>query len=284
MAVTGDTQVGALKQAMIGELVQREIIAKGVVAQSVTNVSQYAVKGAKSIGFPKAGSFTVENRASGAQATIQNLTFGLDSLDLNQRATVAWIIDNMDEQQVALDLQGVYAVRAAAAHAKNVDAKIIAELDNVAQEVSGSGALTDANLLAVRTALIKNEADRTNMRLLLSADSEAQMLAIDKFVRADAYGSAVIPNGLLGRYYGMDTYVSTQVTDGTFYAYDASAVAIGFQKEPTTDERKAPEYGSNSILKVMDMLFGVKGLQLGVNGAASGKSALVWKFDAGADA
>ena len=283
MAVTGDTQVGVLKQSIIAELVQRELSAKGVLTQAVTNVSQYAVKGAKSISFPKANSFTVQNRASGQMANIQNLNFDLDVMPLDTRATVLWLIDSMDQVQVGLDLDGTYAIRAASSHAKAVDAKIIATLDAAAQSV-GSGALTDANLLAMRKAAIKAEADRENLVMVVGPESEASALAIDKFVRYDALGTSPSPirTGLLGSFYGMTAYVTSQITDASYYVFDKSAVAIGFQREPQLDERKAPEYGSNSLLKVLDQLYGTCATQLGVNGAPSNKSALIFKNAAGA--
>lgn len=282
MAVTSDTNVGALKQSLIGTLVQRELSSKGVLTQAVTDVSEFAVKGAKAISFPKANSFVVQNRASGQMANIQNLDFALDTMPLDQRATVAWIIDAMDEAQVSLDLQGVYAVRAASAHAKAVDARIVATLDAAAQSI-GSGALTDANLLAMRKAAIKAEADRDNLMIACGPDSEASMLAIDKFVRYDALGTAPSPirTGLLGTFYGMKAFVTSQITDASFYIFDKSAVAIGFQREPQMDERKAPEYGSNSLLKVLDQLYGTVATQIAVNGAPTGKSALIFKNAAG---
>jgi hypothetical protein len=281
MAVTGDTNVSALKTAVLSSLIQDELAIKGVLQKTITNVSEYAVKGAKSIGFPKADSFTVQNRASGQMANIQNLDFALDTMPLDQRATVAWIIDAMDEAQVALDLQGVYAVRAASAHARNIDAIIVAKMDAAAQTAS-TGALTDAGILSARKQILTNNADRNGLQLILGPDSEATMLGTDKFVRYDALGvnNTPIVTGLLGRYYGMDTYVSNSVQPGNWYIWDKSAGAIGFQREPQTDQRPAPEYGSNSLLKVLDMLFGVQALQLGVEGAGATKSALIFKGSA----
>ena len=75
MAVTGNAALVATKQDLIAALVQKELIAKAILAGTVLDVSRFAVKGAKTIAFPKAGSFTVEDRATGVQATIQNLTF-----------------------------------------------------------------------------------------------------------------------------------------------------------------------------------------------------------------
>ena len=100
MAVTGNTQLAPTKQDLIAALVQRELKFQAKLLPTVTDVSVFAVKGSKSISFPKAGSFTVENRASAASGTLQDLTFTTDQLLTDYRAYVAWSVDSVDEQKL----------------------------------------------------------------------------------------------------------------------------------------------------------------------------------------
>jgi hypothetical protein len=274
--ITSNAQLTATKNDLIVELVQRELISQAVLAPTVMDVSRFAKKGAQSIAFPKAGSFMVENRASGVASVKQTLSFDKDKMDLSFRATVSWLIDSMDEIESIVDVEGEYAVRAARAHAVYLEQQIIAELANVAYKITAAtGDISDDAILAMRKTLLNHKANRNQLALAISADQEAVMLGIEKFVSAFQYGNSRIPEGSLGLIYGMPVYVSTELGAQEFYAYEKEGIAIGFQRGPALDERKAPEYGAGSMLKVLDQKFGVKGLAIAQQGMAAGISALV---------
>jgi hypothetical protein len=278
MGVTGNTELTATKNDLIVALVQKELISEGVLAPTVLDVSRFAGKGMKSISFPKAGSFTVENRATGVAATTQNLTFAADKMDLEFRATVAWLIDSMDALQSSVEVEGEYATRAARAHAVYLEQKIIAELEAVGVANSDCvGDISDPCILSMRKNLIKRKANKNRLSLAIAPDQEAIMLQIPKFVEAYKYGDAIVKSGALGMIYGVPVYVSNELAAQQYFMYDAEGCAIGFQRGPVMDERKAPEYGAGSQLKVLDQLFGVQGLQLGYQGVQATESALVEK-------
>jgi hypothetical protein len=276
MGITENTALTATKNDLITALVQKELISEGVLAPTVMDVSRFAAKGLQSISFPKAGSFTVENRSTGVAATNQNLTFAADKLSLNYRATVAWLIDSMDELQSSVEVSSEYAMRAARAHAVYIEQKIIAELETVHQPIAGAtGDISDDAILQMRKTLLNQKANRKRLNLAISPDQEAIMLGIDKFVSMQQYGKAIIPDGALGSIYGVPVFISTELTSQQFFMYDSEGLAIGFQRGPQMDERKAPEYGAGATLNVLDQLFGVKGLEIAVNGMSAGISALV---------
>lgn len=278
--LTGDTELTKTKNDLIVELVQRELISQAVLAPTIMDVSRFAKKGAQSIAFPKAGSFTVENRASGVQATKRVLTFDNDKLSLNFRATVSWLIDTMDEVESIVDVEGEYAIRAARAHAVYVENAIITEMTS-AGYASGAAAgdISDAAILSMRKTLLNHKANRNGLRLAISADQEAVMLGIEKFVSAFQYGKSNIPDGAIGQVYGVPVFISTEIGATHFFMYDAEAMAIGFQRGPALDERKAPEYGAGSMLKTLDQKFGVKALETAQQSMSAGISALIVKDD-----
>jgi len=277
MAVTGNTALSATKAEIIANLVQRELISSSVLASTVYDVSRYAVRGASSVSFPKAGSFTVENRATATQATIQNLTFAKDTLTLDKRATVSWLIDAMDEIESSIDVSAEYAMRAARAHAVYLDTQIIAALELVGVATTTAGDITDAVILEMRQTLLQHKADRRLLRLAISPAQEAKMLAINKFVTAQDYGTSAIPSGALGTIYGVPVFITPELGASQYFMYDQEGIALAFQKGPQLDERKAPEYGSNSMLRVLDQKFGVKGLLIGQQGVGVAESPLVVK-------
>ena len=277
MGVTGNTALTATKNDLIVELVQRELISKAVLAPTTMDVSRFAKKGAQSIAFPKAGSFTVENRASGAAATTQSLTFAKDKLDLNFRATVSWLIDSMDEMESIVDVESEYAQRAARAHAVYLDQQIIAVLEAAGKATTTAGAISKAIILEMRQILLSQKANPSALTLAVGPDSEALLLNITEFTSYQVYGQVVIPNGALGKIYGIPVIMSTEIGAGHFYMYENEAVALGFQRGPMLDQRAAPEYGAGSTLKVLDQKFGLKALQIAQQGVGASESALIVK-------
>lgn len=277
-AITGSTQIDATKQAAIAEKVQRELKAKAKLAGTVMDVSTFAQAGVKSISFPKLTSFTVSNRGSGAKGDASTITSTVDTLPLDQNAYLAWIIDSMDALQSTVKWQAALAVKAAAAHGRFVDEKILAELANVAQETVTEGSLTKALVIELRKNMVDNHVNPEECFLVVSSGEYAKLLAIDEFVSADKYGSSNIASGAVGKIFGLNVIEHPMMTEG-FYCYHPEALALGFQASPNMKAQAANEYGTNSERVAMDQLFGVKGLQIAQNGAAPGKSALVFKYN-----
>jgi hypothetical protein len=280
MAVTGNTQLGATKQDLIAALVQKELKFQAKLIGTIADVSAFAVKGSKSISFPTAGSFTVENRASAAAGTIQDLTFAADKLDLDYRAYVGWLVDSVDEYQANVDVQAEYVKRAATAHARNIDDQLLIQLDTYSGYQQAAG-IDQTKILNARKWLLKNQAVLTDCTMVVNPDDEALLLAIPEFVRADAYGASNIPSGVIGRIYGLNVMVHSKPTLAKSFIYEKNGVAFGLQKAPQYDEQKDIRYGTGAMLAAVDQLFGFKALQL-TNGLdfagaplAAGKSPLI---------
>lgn len=259
----GNTDLTATKNDLIVSLVQRELISKAVVMPSIFDASAFASKGSKSIAVPRAGSFSVEDRATTAQATLANVTYATDTITLDQMSTVSWVVDPQDEVESSVDVEADLAARAARAHAKNFDTLVIAGLEADSTATTTAGAITKDIVLEMRELLLTAEADPSQLTLLVGPDSESTLLGISEFVEADKYGSAVIPNGVLGRLYGVEVRMSTQIGATTFYMYDKDGYGFAFQRSLNMGERPAPEYGSTATLKTLDMKWGHDQLQNG---------------------
>lgn len=295
MAVTGNTQLAPTKQDIIAAAVQRELRERSFLSNYVLDVSNFAGKGMKSISFPKLTSFTVEERASAAAGTIQDLSSSVDTLALDKRAYISWLVDSNDDIQSTIDFQSEAAVRAAAAHARFVDDKLIEEMLSAANLSVNGGSpadITRDDVLEMRKTLMDNNANMDNVVLVISPSQEEAMLKIQEFSRADIYGQAVIPSGVIGRVYNIPVLVHNssaldESTVGGSYQqalmFDKEAMAIGFQRRPNFDEQKEIGYGTGAMLQAVDQLFGVKACQVDVStpkgGApASGKTHLIAKL------
>lgn len=259
----GNTDLTATKNQLIVALVQRELIAKAVVMPSIYDASVYAVKGTKSISVPRAGSFSVEDRATTAQATLANVTYAVDTIVLDQMSTVSWVVDPQDEVESQVDVQADLAQRAAKAHSKNFDTLVIAGLEADSTATTTAGAISKAIFLEMRQLLLAAEADAGQLTFLCGPDSETALLSIAEFVEADKYGSAIIPTGVIGKLYGVEVRVSTLVAANRFYMYDKEGYGFAIQQQLQMGERAAPEYGSSAVLKVLDMKWGHDRLQNG---------------------
>lgn len=274
--ITGNTELLSTKQSLILSLVQKELKFAAKLSPTVTDLSAYAGKGTKSFTVPNLSSFTVVNRASGAQGDSSVLTAGSDTMNLDFNAYVAWIIDSFDETQSNINVQMENAGRAAAALGRYVDTQIYTKLDSVAGYNQGAAtAITSDIILDLREYLLTSHANPSELTLLMGIDQEKAMLKIADFVRADYYGQSNIGSGIIGKVYGMNVMVHAGLAASKVYCYDKSGIALAFQQQPAMSSQGANEFGSGAVRNAVDQIFGVCGLQIAQNGAAAGKSPLV---------
>jgi len=276
-AIHGNTEVGATKADLIAAVVQRELIEASKLAGRVTDWSFLAQPGLKTIEIPKTGSFTAVDRVEGAVGDATVLTFSNDVMALDYNGYIAWIVDYMSAVQSRVDVQMDLAARAARAHAFSLETQIVARLESAGGATTTAGVITYAICLQMRKIFLDREGNLGQATLLVGTDSEALLLNIDEFKRAEIYGSAVIPSGVIGRIHGMDVVVSTKVAADRFYLFDKDAIGFGMQAAPSYSEQGANEYGSKAVRAVLDQIFGTWAGFLGQKGAAAGVSALIIK-------
>lgn len=271
MAITGNTQLGPSKQDIIIAAVQAEIKYQAKLLPYVTDFSAFTGKGMKSVAVPKLTSFTATNRTSGSAGVPAVLTASSDTIDLDQRAYVSWLVDATDEMQSTLAVQLEFAKRAATAHGRYVDDYIITILEASAGYNQGVlTAVTRDALLDMREYLLgTGKCMRENLALAVGTDNEKAMLKIDEFTRADAYGSSNIPAGVIGQVFGIPVIVHAGLAAGKVYMWDKNGVGIAFQKAATMESQTAIDYGTGAKLVAMDQLFGAEALQQGEAGTVA---------------
>lgn len=273
--ITGTTQLAPTKADIIAAVVQKELAFASKLLPFVTDVSQWAVKGAKTINIPKLTSFTITNRASGVQGDSSVLTSAVDTISLNFNAYCAWIIDSFDETQTSIQAQVEFAKRAASAHGRYLDTQILAVAASDAGLDVGAAPITRDLFLSMRQYLMQNDADMSNVVFVAGPDQETELLKITEFSNAQVYGTAVIPSGIIGQIYGIPIMIHNGVTAAHCHMWEKSGLAVGFQKAPAMSSQGANEFGTGALRVAMDQLFGVDSLQNAVHGAAAGKSPLI---------
>lgn len=282
----GSTQLDPTYMEIISEMAQRALIEQSVLMGTIRDVSAFAVKGADSISFPKNDNlFTVENRASATAGTNQQIAFSNDTLLINQRAHIQWLVDSNDAHLSRLDVQRELIERASREHAVDFDRKIIAEMESAGiPTTTAAAAITQDIILEMRVVLLKNKAKKEAITLAVGPANEANMLKIDPFVSAQEYGRPITPSGVLGSLYGMPTVVTSELDDDEYFMYEKDGVGQGFSRTMEFDEDKRVEFGAGAKLQVLTALYGTKALQIDVpgatnaaGGALSGESALIVK-------
>jgi hypothetical protein len=276
--IIGNTQTAATKQDLIAQVAQRELKAAAIFSGYFQDVSNFAVKGAKTISFPKLSSFVVGERGSGQTLSAQGISAGVDLLPLNVPAYLKWIVDVNDEIQSTLDWELETITRAATSHGRYFDLKIREVVLAEAAQLSGNGAIDRDKVLEMREYLKKNEANMSEVTLFVAADQMTSLLKIEEFSRADVYGSPVTQTGLLGRVFGIPVVETNALEDGEYFMAEKGAIAFGFQRSPAIGAEPAIDYGVGAEKRAMDALYGMKGLQIGQGNAAPTESALMIRF------
>ena len=278
MPTTGNTELLATKQDLIAARVQRELQFAAKLSPFFEDVSSFAVKGAKSISFPLLTSFTAPDRASAVAGPTQVLTSSVDTMDLEHRPYVSWVVDMNDEVQSTLNFQLEAAGRSARAHGRRLDNEIILELEAVGVATAVAGAFTYAISLDMRDEYLSREGDMDQAAWIMSGDAEKALLGIDEYKRQDVYGpNGAIRAGQMGTLFGAPVIRHNGLGANTYYLAGKEGLAYGFQRSPAVGSEDAIAYGVGARLWAMDALFGVKGLQIEQAGVGAGLSAHIVK-------
>jgi hypothetical protein len=281
--VTGNTELGATKQDLILALVQKELAFQSVLGQWFTDLSVFAVPGAKSIAYPKLTSFTVVDRVEAAQGDASVLTATVDTLNLDNNAYIAYILDAMTKKQANINSEMEFAKRAAAAHARYFDSALISVLGPAAAHYQNVGAdvdVTFANLQDMRKRFLKNDGNARQGFWLASVAQETVIMGLSQFQKNLEYGgNAVVPDGVIGKIFGMPVIVHNGLADKELYLCEKESVAYGFQSGPAMDSQKANEFGVGAERVAIDQLFGVKALHTDEKSAGAGNSALIFALN-----
>ena len=281
MSLIANTEMAPTKMDLIIAAAQRELKASAQLAGFFSDKSAFAVKGNKSVSFPKLSSFQALDRASGNAGTEQVVTASVDKLDLNKNKQVLWVIDPSDEIQSTLNWELETVKLAASAHGRQFDLDLVAAAMAARTEVSATGNITRDIVLEMIEYLSKNFARKDQIALFISPAQKTAMLKISEFTQAQIFGNAVIPSGTIGSVYGVPVVEAPILSDSEYFMADKDGLAYALQKAPAYDEQKAIEYGAGAMKRTLDQLYGCKALQIAQGTAAAGKSALIIGYNDG---
>lgn len=178
---------------------------------------------------------TANDKSANSDVTFETITEGKTDLLINKHKYAAFKLEDVVKAQSRVDLRAKYTEKVGYALAKAIDTDLLALYSGLSQSVGSAATnIIDAILLSALLYLDNADAPAGDRSLVLKPSQMNAILAIDKFVRADAVGylAAMSPivagklqngnfepakvKGYFGQIYGVSVYVSTNVpTTGT---------------------------------------------------------------------
>jgi hypothetical protein len=216
---------------------------------------------------PNVGAISANLKTQSVLVTLNYNTETKTTITLNKHYESSFIVEDLVKIQSAYDVRSDYTMAAAYAISEKIDSDLATAMTTAwktASQTTGAygTAIADANILAVNRYLSENKAPRTDRSLVVHPKGEAELLAIDKFVRYDALGTGeAIKGGKLGTIYGATVYVSqnlvyldTATDEYNHLFFHKEAWAIAMQQEPRTQAQYKQEY--LGWLVTVDVLYG----------------------------
>lgn len=213
-----------------------------------------------------------------AQNTVVTLNYNTETkttITLNKHYESSFIVEDLVKAQAKYDLRTDYTQAAAYAISEKIDSDLAVGMTTVwkaASQAYGAygTALNDNLILTVNRYLSENKAPRSDRNLVVHPKGEAELLAIDKYVRYDALGiggdANSIKNGKIGRIYGADVFMSqnlvslaTATNEYNHLFFHKEAWAIALQVQPRTQAQYKQEY--LGWLVTVDVLYGHQSLR-----------------------
>lgn len=269
MAEMGLTEVSATSMDVVSALVLQTLKQESKLLPTITDYSQFAVKGAASVKIPRRTQFTAADKAENTDLVAQELTFSVDQISLNKNKAIYAALEKIAELQATPDVEAEIIMEMAKELALQVDKDIYAQLllasaaapDHRIAYVGAS--LAQADILEANKLLkVQNIPVPQDCYMIVSPKDEKSLLGIADFVQAQTYGSPEgLVSGVIGRVYGFNVLVSNVATDDRAILYHKSAVGFASQMQP--------QYSTNYLLKstsqeyLMEMIYGVKVLDGG---------------------
>lgn len=224
----------------------------------------------QTVEIPDVSAITASLKAQNTVVTLNYNTETKTTITINRHYESSFLVEDILAAQSNYSTRSDYTQAAAYAISEKVDSDIAKVMVAAFTGYGAYGtALNDNLILTVNRYLSENKAPRTDRSIVVHPKGEAELLAIDKFVRYDALGTGeAIKNGKLGTIYGSTVYMSqnlvyldTATDEYSSLFFHKEAAAIAMQVSPRTQAQYKQEH--LGWLVTVDVLYGVTTLRSG---------------------
>lgn len=279
MALGSSHVTNTTAATFIPEIWSDEIIAsyeKSLVVRPLVRAMSMVGKKGDTVHIPKPDRGTAYAKAAEAQVTLNAGATGELVVTIDQHFEYSRLIEDITDVQALSSLRKFYTEDAGYALAINVDSALVAEANagftakksfvagGLADE---SGATTTAfNDLGFRTAiqiLDDNNVPGDNRVIVIPPAVKRDLLGISNYISADFVSGKPVENGKVGSLYGVDIYISTNLTGNSGEAncllMHKDALVIAEQLGVRTQTQYKQEYLAD--LFTADTLYGIQTLR-----------------------
>lgn len=244
-----------------------------VLLPLIKHYDQDVKAGGQTLEIPNVSAITANLKAQNTVVTLNYNTETKTTITLDQHYESSFLVEDLVATQSNYATRSDYTQAAAYAIAEKVDSIIATAMTSAFTGYGAYGtALNDNLILTVNRYLSENKAPRSDRSIVVHPKGEAELLAIDKYVRYDALGvggsANSIKNGKIGEIYGAEVFMSqnlvyldTATDEYSSLFFHKEAFAIAMQVEPRTQAQYKQEH--LGWLVTVDVLFGLKQLRSG---------------------
>ena len=237
----GVTEITAASMELVSSIVQDALIQSAVLFPLVQQ--HMAPQGVKSVKIPRSGNPTVNTKSENTELEAQILTYSTDDLDLDQHKAVLYEFEDIAQVQANIPLMQDALEKAGRKLAEDMDDYVYGCLKATSAAApdhrilyannATDDTLGKADIIEARRLLNVQNVPMESRWLAINPTQEAELLAIDEFVEADRYGSAMaLQTGELGRLFGFRVVMSNVIDSKEAVAFHRDHVAFARQIAP----------------------------------------------------
>jgi N4-gp56 family major capsid protein len=254
--------------AFIPEIWSDEVIATYkanlVAANLVRNLNHSGKKG-DTINIPTPGRNAASAKVKDATVTYVTDTATNTPVVIDQHFEWSTQIEDIAELQALASMRKFYTDDAGYALAKQVDSKIIADLDGASALTGGNAVIAavtdwDASILIAIENLNDNDVPLEGRSLIVTPSCMTALMTEQRFTEQQFIGDGnAIKTGKIGQIYGVDVYMSTQVGTGNTekaFLFQRDAHVLATQQAVRSQTQYKQEYLAD--LFTADTVYGTK--------------------------
>jgi N4-gp56 family major capsid protein len=228
MALGSNHVTNTTAATFIPEIWSDEIIAsyeKSLVVKPLVRAMSMVGKKGDTIRIPKPDRGSASVKGAEAQVTLIAGTTGELVINVDQHFEYSRMIEDITDVQALNSLRTFYTTDAGYALATQVDTALIAEANSgftakksfvaggIADEAGATTtAFNDEGLRAAIQILDDNDVPGDSRVLVIPPAVKMAMLGVSNYISSDFVAGSPVVNGKLGSIYGVDLYVSTNLT------------------------------------------------------------------------
>lgn len=239
----------------------RAVRSKLVLANLVKRHDRDIAKFGDTIHVPNVSNLAANDKVAGVQVSPQAVTESEVQITINKHKEVSFVVEDVLKAQSDYDLMSEYTDAASYGISLAIDDDLAALASGFSQTFGTyNTAITTDVVLDSIEQLDVNDVPQENRSFVYRPDVKRDLLDLSTYTSEDFVDGRPVRTGMVGRLYGVDTYMSTNIvkssnnTDNMLFHKDAIALAL--QKAP----RVQSEYSLRDLgwLTVCDTMYGVK--------------------------